>query len=69
VLLPLAAAGFVVLGRRHIRRWPLAVPVVLASVTAVLTYGNQRFHAGATPAIAVLAATAIVAATRRVVHR
>lgn len=58
-LLPLAAIGFAVLGRRGVRRWPLVVPIALVSATAVLTYGNQRFRAAATPAIAVLAAATL----------
>lgn len=61
VLYVLAIAGGVVLTRRRRWVWPLAAALVAVTVTAALTYGNQRFRAGAEPALAVLAAAAIVA--------
>lgn len=65
VLLPFAIAGVFVIRRRGLRVWPLLAPVVVVSITAVLTYGQQRFRAGAEPAIVVVAATALVAGVRR----
>ena len=59
-LFALAAAGVVVAGRRGLRRWPLLMTVVAVTVTTALTYGNQRFRAGAEPALLVLAAIALV---------
>jgi 4-amino-4-deoxy-L-arabinose transferase-like glycosyltransferase len=64
-LLPLAAGGLIVLGRRRAAWWPLAAPLVSVTVTAAVTYGNQRFRAGAEPALAVLAAVAVVALVGR----
>ena len=60
LLLALATAGLVVAGRRGLRRWPLLMTVVAVTVTTALTYGNQRFRAGAEPALLVLAAIALV---------
>ena len=65
VLLALAGAGAVVLHRR--RRpplWPLLTSVAVVTLTAAVTYGNQRFRAGAEPAIVVLAALTLVDAVR-----
>jgi 4-amino-4-deoxy-L-arabinose transferase-like glycosyltransferase len=57
-----ATAGAVVLGRRRpAYLWPLVATVVAVSVTTMITYGNQRFRAGAEPAFVVLAAVAVVA--------
>ena len=69
VLLPLAVAGAVVLRRRRDLVWPLLATWGMVSVTTVATYGNQRFRAGAEPAIAVLAAVALVALLGRIRHR
>jgi hypothetical protein len=67
-LLPFAAAGTVVLVRRNgwLSVWPLLSTFVLVSLTALLTYGNQRFRIAAEPALVVLAATGIVALVQRV---
>jgi hypothetical protein len=69
-LLPFAAAGTVVLVRRAQSGWrcvwPLLSTFVLVSLTAVLTYGNQRFRIAAEPALVVLAATGMVALAERV---
>jgi 4-amino-4-deoxy-L-arabinose transferase-like glycosyltransferase len=64
-LLPLAAAGAMLL-RRSGRplRILLATPV-LVTATAALTYGSTRFRVAAEPALVVLAAVAIRAAAAR----
>jgi 4-amino-4-deoxy-L-arabinose transferase-like glycosyltransferase len=70
VLLPVAVAGAVIQARRGWRLlWPLLAPVVLVSITAVLTYGQQRFRVAAEPAIVVLAAVAVVALVHRIAAR
>ncbi|CAN5507439.1 hypothetical protein BH20ACT2_BH20ACT2_06120 [soil metagenome] len=58
----MALAGAVVLVRRRGPLWPLASTVVVVTITALVTYGNQRFRATAEPAVVVLAAIALVAA-------
>jgi 4-amino-4-deoxy-L-arabinose transferase-like glycosyltransferase len=63
-LLPFAIAGMVLLVRRRVQAWPLAAAVIAVSITAALTYGQQRFRVAAEPAIYVLAAVAIVAVVR-----
>jgi 4-amino-4-deoxy-L-arabinose transferase-like glycosyltransferase len=65
VLAAVALAGLVLLVRRGARAWPLVAPLVLVTVTSAITYGNQRFRAPAEPALAVLAAVALVAVARR----
>ena len=67
VLLPLAVAGVVLLRRRRVPVWPLVATAVVVSITAVLTYGQQRFRVAAEPAIVVLAAVTLVTLARRVV--
>ena len=65
VLLALAGTGAVVLHRR--RRtpvWPLLAPVAVVVLAVAVTYGNQRFRAGAEPSIAVLAAVTLVTVVR-----
>jgi 4-amino-4-deoxy-L-arabinose transferase-like glycosyltransferase len=65
LLVPLAVAGGWLL---HRRRQPLAillVPVVMVTLTALLTYGSTRFRFAAEPAIVVLAAVALEALVRR----
>jgi predicted membrane-bound dolichyl-phosphate-mannose-protein mannosyltransferase len=69
LLLPLAAAGGILLRRRGEPAWPFVATMVAVTVTAAATYGNQRFRAGAEPAIAVLAAVALVAAAERATAR
>jgi 4-amino-4-deoxy-L-arabinose transferase-like glycosyltransferase len=60
-LLALAIGGAVVLRRRKVRIWPLAVPPVIVTVGTVLSYGQTRFRVPAEPVIVVLAACAIAA--------
>ncbi len=64
-----AIAGGVVLWRRRQRRtlWVLAVPAIVVTVSAALTYGQTRFRAAAEPSLALLAAFALAAliASRR----
>ena len=64
VMVPFAVGGTVLLRRRRVPIWPLVAPVVAVSITAVLTYGQQRFRAGAEPVIIVAAAVALVAVGR-----
>ena len=65
-LLALALGGAVVLRRRKVRQWFLAVPPVIVTVGAILSYGQTRFRVPAEPVIVVLAAVALsaVVATR-----
>jgi 4-amino-4-deoxy-L-arabinose transferase-like glycosyltransferase len=63
-LVALALAGALILRHRRRELWILAVPVVLVCVTALLTYGNQRFRAPAELTLVVLAAVAIDAVWR-----
>ncbi|HEX6311691.1 MAG TPA: glycosyltransferase family 39 protein [Acidimicrobiia bacterium] len=66
VLLPFSIAGAVlVVRRRAVRLWPLLATGVLVSVTAMATYGQQRFRIAAEPALVVLAAVALVALVHR----
>lgn len=62
-----AVAGVAIQVRR--RAWVAVVstlaPVLAVTLAAALTYGNARFRAGAEPALAVLAATAVVGSRRR----
>jgi hypothetical protein len=64
VLIPIAAAGAVVVARRRGRATlaVLAVPVVTAVATAAVTYGNQRFRVGADVVFIVLAGVAAAGA-------
>jgi 4-amino-4-deoxy-L-arabinose transferase-like glycosyltransferase len=67
-LLPLAAAGAVLLARRRRPLWPLLAPIVTVSLVSVATYGNQRFRITADPMLAVLAAVTVVELARRARH-
>jgi len=60
LLLPLAIGGILMLRRARERIWPLLSTVAAATVTVVLTYGNQRFRVAAEPAVVVLAAVGVV---------
>jgi hypothetical protein len=62
VLVPLAGVGVVALRRRRVAVWPLLMPAVGVTITALVTYGNQRFRAAAEPGLLVLAAVTL---TRR----
>ena len=65
VLVPFAIAGAVLLRRRRVALWILLAPALMVSVTALLTYGNQRFRAPAELTVVVLAAVAADALWRR----
>lgn len=65
VLAPLAIAGLTLLVRRRIPVWPLGATIATVVVSSALTYGTQRFRITAEPAVVVLAATALVAGSRR----
>ncbi len=58
-LAALALVGAVLLHRRRVRIWPLAVPPVIVTVGTLLSYGQTRFRVPAEPVIVVLAACAI----------
>jgi 4-amino-4-deoxy-L-arabinose transferase-like glycosyltransferase len=66
VLLPIAAAGAVLLIRGRRLVWPLLATYVAVSVTVILTYGNQRFRVMADVATIVLASVALVHVAVRV---
>ncbi len=68
-LLAPAIGGLVVAVRRHRRVWPLVATIVMVSLSTVATYGNQRFRAGAEPAVVILAAVGLVAAVTIVRRR
>ncbi len=65
LLVPFAAAGAWLLRRRGQPLAILLVPLVLVTLTALLTYGTTRFRLAAEPAILVLAAVAVDALLRR----
>jgi 4-amino-4-deoxy-L-arabinose transferase-like glycosyltransferase len=65
LLLPLAAFGFVTLRRRGVPVWAVATPIVVVTVSSLLTYGSVRFRHTAELALVVLAAVAIDALLRR----
>jgi hypothetical protein len=65
VLLPFAVAGVIVLHRRRTTWWPLAIPIVIVTVTvAFLAYGYVRFRAPAEVSLVVLAAASADALVR-----
>jgi 4-amino-4-deoxy-L-arabinose transferase-like glycosyltransferase len=70
-VLLLAIGGAVVLWRRRLRAelWVLLAPVIVVTVNTVVTYGIPRFRAGAEPALAVLAAVALVALWNSISNR
>ena len=55
----LAIAGAVILRRRKVREWFLAVPPVIVTVGALLSYGQTRFRVPAEPVIVILAAVTL----------
>jgi hypothetical protein len=61
VIVPFAVGGTVVLVRRDVVVWPLLGPLVVVVVTALLSYGNQRFRVAAEPGLLVLAAVGATA--------
>lgn len=68
-LAPAAVVGAVIRRRRGDTVWFLLVPPAIVAVSALFTYGNQRFRAIAEPSVIVLAATAVVALAHGVVAR
>ncbi|MFM7223992.1 MAG: glycosyltransferase family 39 protein [Actinomycetota bacterium] len=66
VLLGLATVGTGFMLRRGRTVWPLLAPVASAGLVSALTYGQQRFRAGAEPSLCVLAAVAVVLLARRI---
>jgi 4-amino-4-deoxy-L-arabinose transferase-like glycosyltransferase len=64
-LVPFGVAGFLVLRRRRVQTWTIAVPVMLAVVMAAVIYGFLRFRHPADIALVVLAGVAIDALARR----
>ncbi len=69
LVLVLAAVGGVVQRRARRPVWLLAGPVVVATVTAVIGYGNSRFRMVAEPGLTVLAAVGVVAIAGALVRR
>jgi hypothetical protein len=65
VLVPLAIAGAILLGRRRgdasRALWVLLVPAIASTIGVAVSYGQTRFRAAAEPSLAVLAAVAVVA--------
>jgi 4-amino-4-deoxy-L-arabinose transferase-like glycosyltransferase len=59
VLVPVAVVGAVVLRRRRLLVFPFVAMIVLASVTAVLAFGDARFAVEADVAMAMLAGVAL----------
>jgi len=59
VTLPLVVYGGFVTRRRRIPLAPLLAPIVLATLTAVSTFGVSRYRATAEPALCILIAVAI----------
>lgn len=65
VLAPIAVVGAVLLLRRRVWLAPLLGVIVGVNLTALASYGNQRFRIVAEPILAITAAAAIVSAARR----
>ncbi len=65
ILAPLAVLGALILRRRRVGIWILLAPFVVVSITALVTYGNQRFREPADIALVILAAVALDTLTRR----
>jgi hypothetical protein len=65
LLLPLAAAGTLLLHRRGVVTWILLVPFIIVTVTALTTYGNLRFREPAEICLVVLAGVALDELLRR----
>jgi hypothetical protein len=68
-LVPFAVAGVVVLVRRGVPVWPLLSTVVVVTITAASTYGQQRFRIAAEPALLVTAAVPLSALPLRAYNR
>jgi 4-amino-4-deoxy-L-arabinose transferase-like glycosyltransferase len=65
LLLPLAAAGLVLLRRRGAPVWVLGAPLTMAVITTLSVYGSTRLRIAAEPALVVLAAVSLDAALAR----
>ena len=65
LLVPFALAGAWLLRRRRVALWIMLAPAIMVSITALTTYGNQRFRAPAEITVVVLAAVAADALWRR----
>jgi 4-amino-4-deoxy-L-arabinose transferase-like glycosyltransferase len=61
VLLPAAGVGIVLLRKRRIPIAPMLAPVIVVTISAVITFGNTRYRAAAEITLAVAAAVAFVA--------
>ena len=64
-LVAFAIAGAVILRRRQVRIWFLAVPPIIVTAGALLSYGQTRFRVPAEPVIVVLAAVTISTLAQR----
>jgi hypothetical protein len=60
VLVVAAVVGVLALRRRRVAVWPLLVPIVVVTFSAVVFYGQPRLRAPAEPSIVVLAAVGVV---------
>jgi len=69
LLVPVALAGALVLRRRRLLAFPFVAMLVLASVTAVLAFGDARFAVEADVALAMLAGVALDAGLTRAGRR
>ena len=69
LLVPVALVGAVALRRRHLLVFPFVAMLVLASVTAVLAFGDARFAVEADVALAMLAGVGLDAGLARARRR
>ena len=69
VLVPVALVGAVVLRRRRLLLFPFVAMLVLASITAVLAFGDARFAVEADVALALLAGVGLDAGLTRARRR
>src|SRR5581483_4199976 len=58
-MIPLGVAGAAVLRRRRVPISPLVAPVLVATLSAMLAFGNPRYRASADIVVVVLAAAAL----------
>ncbi len=68
-LMPLAAAGAVVLFRRRVPITPLVMLIFIATVTSAMALGVLRYRVLAEPGLVLLAATAVASALGSVTNR
>jgi 4-amino-4-deoxy-L-arabinose transferase-like glycosyltransferase len=69
VLLILGSVGILAVRRNRTALVVLAAPVLIATLTVALTYGNQRFILGALPPLCIGSAIAVLAAVDAIVNR